>query len=556
MDVLTPHPAETTVLDTRGEQMFPTLAADEIDRIRRFGEVRTYAAGETVARTGQADLGIGVILSGEVEITQGGENVARSHVVTHHAGGFMGELAQLSGRPSLVDTTAMADSEILMIPPERLRALLVAEADLGERIMRALILRRVGLLESQGGGPVLIGHSGNAELHGLENFLRRNGHPYIGLDAGEDSAARALLERFHIHEDELPIVLCPNGDILRRPTDSALARCLGLVKALDPERVYDVVIVGAGPAGLAASVYAASEGLDVLTLDCRSFGGQAGASARIENFLGFPTGISGMALMARAYNQAQKFGVEMAIPDEAARLECPEGDRTDHRLTLANGEVARGRAVVLAMGARYRRLDLPDLEQYEGGAIHYWASPIEARLCSGQEVALVGGGNSAGQAAVFLASKAAKVTLLARRPLAQTMSHYLIERIAAQENIELVEGGEVTAVHGADGRMRGIDYRNRIDGTTGSLNVEHLFLFIGAEPNTDWLAKTGICLDERGFVLTGEQAGDSRHPLETSRSGIFAIGDVRADSVKRVAAAAGDGAQVVAALHSYLAEVS
>ncbi len=356
-----------------------------------------------------------------------------------------------------------------MIPPERLRALLVAEADLGERIMRALILRRVGLLESQGGGPVLIGHSGNAELHGLENFLRRNGHPYIGLDADEDSAARALLERFHIQEDELPIVLCPNGDMLRRPTDSALARCLGLVKALDPDRVYDVVIVGAGPAGLAASVYAASEGLEVLTLDCRSFGGQAGASARIENFLGFPTGISGMALMARAYNQAQKFGVEMAIPDEAARLECPEGDRTDHRLTLANGETARGRAVVLATGARYRRLGLPDLEQYEGGAIHYWASPIEARLCAGQPVALVGGGNSAGQAAVFLASKAAKVTMLARRPLAQTMSRYLIERIAAQDNIELIEGGEVTAVHGIDGRMRGIDYRNRIDGTSGSL---------------------------------------------------------------------------------------
>jgi len=555
MDVLTPPTPATTVLDTRGEQMFPTLAADEIDRIRRFGEVRTYPGGEIVARTGQAGLGIGVILSGEVEITQGGENVARSHVVTHHAGGFMGELAQLSGRPALVDATAVADSEILMIPPERLRALLVAEADLGERIMRALILRRVGLLETQGGGPVLIGHSGNAELHGLENFLRRNGHPYIGLDADQDTAARALLERFHIHEDELPIVLCPSGDLLRRPTDSALARCLGLVKALDPERVYDVVIVGAGPAGLAASVYAASEGLEVLTLDCRSFGGQAGASARIENFLGFPTGISGMALMARAYNQAQKFGVEMAIPDEAARLECPEGDRTDHRLTLANGEIARGRAVVLATGARYRRLGLPDLEPYEGGAIHYWASPIEARLCAGQEVALVGGGNSAGQAAVFLASKAAKVTLLARRPLAQTMSRYLIERIAAQDNIALVEGGEVTAVHGADGRMRGIAYRNRIDGTSGSLDIEHLFLFIGAEPNTDWLAKTGIRLDERGFVLTGEQAGDERHPLETSRSGIFAIGDVRADSVKRVAAAAGDGAQVVAALHGYLAEV-
>jgi thioredoxin reductase (NADPH) len=443
-----------------------------------------------------------------------------------------------------------------MIPPERLRALLVAEADLGERIMRALILRRVGLLETQGSGPVVIGHGGNPELHGLENFLRRNGHPYTSLDPAEDSEARALLERFHIHDDELPIVLCPSGDILRRPTDSALARCLGLVGPLDPDRVYDVVIVGAGPAGLAASVYAASEGLEVLTLDCRSFGGQAGASARIENFLGFPTGISGMALMARAYNQAQKFGVEMAIPDEAARLECPEHGQTDHRLTLANGEVARGRAVVLATGARYRRLDLAGLEPFEGGAIHYWASPIEARLCGGQHVALVGGGNSAGQAAVFLAGKAAKVTMLARRPLAQTMSRYLIERIAAQGNIDLIEGGEVTAVHGTDGRMQAIDFRNRVNGDTGTLDVEHLFLFIGAEPNTDWLAGTGIRLDERGFVLTGEQAGDARRPLETSRTGVFAIGDVRAGSVKRVAAAAGDGAQVVAALHGYLAEAS
>jgi thioredoxin reductase (NADPH) len=555
MNVPTPHPAAANVLETRAEQALPTLTAGEIDRIRPFGEVRAYAAGEKIARTGQADVGVGVILSGEVEITQGGASVANSHVVSHGPGHFMGELAQLTGRPSLVDTTAVADSEILMIPPERLRALLVAEADLGERIMRALILRRVGLLETQGSGPVLIGRGGNAELHGLENFLRRNGHPYISLDPAEDAEARALLERFHIHDDELPIVLCPSGDILRRPSDSALARCLGLVEALDPERVYDVVIVGAGPAGLAASVYAASEGLEVLTLDCRSFGGQAGASARIENFLGFPTGISGIALMARAYNQAQKFGVEMAIPDEAARLECPEGERTDHRLTLANGEVARGRAVVLATGARYRRLGLPDIEQYEGGSIHYWASPIEARLCGGRPVALVGGGNSAGQAAVFLAGKAAKVTMLARRPLAQTMSRYLIERIAAQDNIELIEGSEVTAVHGAEGRMRGIDYCNRIDGTAGSLAIEHLFLFIGAEPNTDWLARTGIRLDERGFVLTGEQAGEKRRALETSRTGVFAIGDVRADSVKRVAAAAGDGAQVVAALHGYLAQV-
>ena len=448
-------------LDTRTGQMFPTLAGEEIDRIRRFGEPRTFAAGEMVARTGEVAPGIGVILRGEVEITQGGETLATAHVVTHRPGGFMGELAQLSGRPALVDARATLDSEILVIAPDRLRALLVAEADLGERIMRALILRRVGLIESGGLGPILIGHGDSAELHAIENFLRRNGHPHVRLDPAQDSCAQTLLDRFHVDEGELPIVLCPNGSILRAPSEGALGRCLGMVRAIDPDRVYDVVIVGAGPAGLAASVYAASEGLEVLTLDCRSFGGQAGASARIENFLGFPTGISGMALMARAYNQAQKFGVEMAIPDEAARLECPDGVRVDHRLTLANGESARGRAVVLATGARYRRLDLEGLEQFEGSAMHFWASPIEGRLCAGQHVALVGGGNSAGQAAVFLSGKARQVTLLARRPLAQTMSRYLIERIAAQPNIEVIEGAEVSAIQGTEGRIESISIRRR-----------------------------------------------------------------------------------------------
>ncbi|MEO6387511.1 MAG: FAD-dependent oxidoreductase [Croceibacterium sp.] len=556
MDVLNAPAGASDVRVARAGQMFPTLADAEIERIRRFGEVKRYSKGELVARTGQAGLGLGVILSGEIEIIQGGSNLARSHVVTHHAGGFMGELAQLSGRPSLVDAVARQDGELLLIPPERLRALLVAEADLGERIMRALILRRVGLLESGGTGPILIGHGGTAQLLALETFLGRNGHPHVCLDPAHDESARALLDRFAVTDDELPIVFCPNGDLLRSPTESALARCLGLVTTIDPDRVYDVVIVGAGPAGLAASVYAASEGLDVLTLDCRAFGGQAGASARIENFLGFPTGIAGMALMARAYNQAQKFGVELAIPDEAARLECPDGVRTDHKLTLANGESARARAVVVATGARYRQLDLPGIEAFEGSAIHFWASPIEARLCAGQHVALVGGGNSAGQAAVFLASKAGKVTLLARRLLAQTMSSYLVERIAAQPNIELVEGGEVTAVHGAEGRIETIDYRNRNTGAESTLPIEHLFLFIGADPNTDWLAGTGIKLDDKGFVLTGKDAGEDRRVLETSRTGIFAIGDVRTGSVKRVAAAAGDGAQVVAAIHGYLASQS
>lgn len=546
------HGDVPSVRETRAGQMFPILGTDDIARIRRFGQVQRYAAGEVVARTGQAGLGLGVILGGEVRITQGKAQREPTHVVTHGAGSFMGELAQLSGRPALVDSEALTDSEILMIPPDRLRALLVAEADLGERIMRALILRRVGLIEAGGTGPVLIGRSGDGYLHGLENFLRRNGHPHVRLDPDEDNCAHTLLERFEIDEGELPIVLCTNGDILRRPTEAALARCLGMVGAIDPDRVYDVVIVGAGPAGLAASVYAASEGLDVLTLDCRSFGGQAGASARIENFLGFPTGISGMALMARAYNQAQKFGVEMAIPDEAARLECPDGERTDHLLTLANGETARGRAVVLATGARYRRLEIEGAEQFEGSAIHFWASPIEARLCAGEHVVLVGGGNSAGQAAVFLSSKAARVTMLTRRPLQQTMSRYLIERIAAQPNVTLIEGADVTGLEGADGRLETITIRHRADGSLQSLSSRHLFLFIGAEPNTDWLAKTGIQLDERRFVRTGADVGADRHPLETSRTGIFAIGDVRSGSVKRVAAAAGDGAQVIAAIHQYL----
>ncbi|HEU4652282.1 MAG TPA: FAD-dependent oxidoreductase, partial [Croceibacterium sp.] len=553
MDALTVDAEVQSVRETRATQMFPTLSADDIARIRRFGTPRKYAAGETVARTGQTGLGLGVVLSGEVCITQGKAQLEPTHVVTHHAGSFTGELAQLSGRPALVDAVAVTDSEILLIPPERLRALLVAEADLGERIMRALILRRVGLIEAGGTGPVLIGRAGDAYLHGLENFLRRNGHPHVRLDPEEDNCAETLLARFHVDEGELPIVLCPNGDILRRPSESALARCLGMVGTIDPERVYDVVIVGAGPAGLAASVYAASEGLEVLTLDCRSFGGQAGASARIENFLGFPTGISGMALMARAYNQAQKFGVEMAIPDEAARLECPDGVRTDHLLTLANGETARGRAVVVATGARYRRLDLDGIAEFEGSAVHFWASPIEARLCLGEHVMLVGGGNSAGQAAVFLSGKAARVTMLARRPLAETMSRYLIERIAAQPNITLVEGAEVDGVEGADGRLERVRIRHRADGSHETVASRHLFLFIGAEPNTDWLAKTGIRLDERGFVKTGADVGPDRHALETSRSGIFAIGDVRSGSVKRVAAAAGDGAQVIAAVHQYLA---
>lgn len=534
---------------TRGAQMFLRFTDDELARLARFGEPRRYKAGDMLARVGEVGPGVMLILSGQVDVTQptGGED---SHIVTHERGNFMGELAQLSGRPYLVNEKALTDVEAVAIPPERLRALLIAEADLGERLMRALILRRVGLIEA-GVGPIVIGEEHNADVLRLTNFLRRNGHPYRSLDPADDSCAQTLVERFEVAPEELPIVLCSGGQLLRNPSESQLARCVGLVSTIDPDRLYDVIVIGAGPAGLATSVYAGSEGLSVLAIDCRSFGGQAGASARIENYLGFPTGISGMALMGRAFSQAQKFGVEILIPDEAVNLDC---GNEPCQVLLQTGERTRARAIVIATGARYRRLGVERLEEFEGSSVHYWASPLEADLCANEEVALVGGGNSAGQATVFLASRAKRVTLIARRPLTDTMSQYLIERIEAQPNIDVVIGCEISELEGADGNLRGVGWRNRQTGTVDSRPIRYLFSFIGAEPNTDWLEASGIKLDSRGFVLTGDDAGAGKLPLETCRSGIFAIGDVRSGSVKRVAASVGDGAAVVASIHAYLAK--
>ena len=537
-----------SVIATRGAQMFPRLSDEELARLSRFGEPVSFRGGEMIARVGEVGPGLLMILSGEVEVSQRGRDP--SHIVTHERGNFMGELAQLSGRPYLVDATALADVEAIAVRPDRLRAMLVAEAELGERIMRALILRRVGLIEA-GAGPVIVGDEADADVLRLVNFLRRNGHPYQSLDPAGDNCGRTLIERFEIVEEELPIVLCPGGQLLRNPTEAQLARCVGLVGPIDPDRLYDVVVIGAGPAGLATSVYAASEGLSVLAIDCRSFGGQAGASARIENYLGFPTGISGMALMGRAFSQAQKFGVEMAIPDEAVRLEC--GNDPCH-LLLSTDERVQARSVVIATGARYRRLGVARLEQFEGSSIHYWASPLEADLAADQEVALVGGGNSAGQATVFLASRARRVTLVARRPLSQTMSHYLVERIEGLPNVDVVIGCEIAALEGEPGELEAVTIRERVSGTELRRAARFLFSFIGAEPNTDWLQSSGIKLDPRGFVRTGEDAGPDRFPLETSRRGVFAVGDVRSTSVKRVAASVGDGAQVVAAIHRYLAD--
>ena len=548
--------APQSIIDTRRDQMFPILESADIERVRRFGAVRSYRAGETLVEVGKVGPGLTILLTGRVDITQHDGSGHRRHIVTHGPGSFMGELAQLAGRPALVDAHAEEEVEALIVPPDRLRALLIGEAELGERVMRALILRRVGLLETGAGGPVIVGLPQNGDVLRLEGFLRRNGHPYQRLNPGTDADAKALIERFHVDAGQLPIVLCPGGQLLRNPTEPELARCIGLLGPIDPNRLYDVIVVGAGPAGLATAVYAGSEGLSVLVLDCRAFCGQAGASARIENYLGFPTGISGMALMARAYNQAQKFGVEVGIPDEVTGLDpLDRAESGPFVLKLSNGERAKARSIVIATGARYRRLAVDGVESFEGSSVHYWASPLEAKLCTGQEVALVGAGNSAGQAAVYLASHVSKVWLLLRGPeLAVSMSRYLIDRIAGLTNVEVVTQTNVIGLEGHDGVLEAIRWR-QASGEEVRRPIQHLFLFIGADPNTDWLSGSGVALDTKGFVLTGGECNETRNPLETSRRRIFAIGDVRSGSIKRVAAAVGEGAQVVATLHAALASM-
>jgi thioredoxin reductase (NADPH) len=547
-------PTVSPTIAARRDQMFPVLTDADIERMRRFGTARSYPAGERIVTAGEVSPGLVVILSGKVDITQAGGLGRSEPIISYGSGNFIGELAQLSSRPALINAEAVEPVEAIVIPSQRLRDLMVQEASLGERVMRALILRRVGLLESGISGPVIIGPPGNGDVLRLQGFLARSGTPHRALDSDTDPCARTLIERFHIDPHHLPIVLCPNGKLLHNPGENELARCVGLLRPVDANRVYDVAIIGAGPAGLAAAVYAASEGLSTIVLDCRAFGGQAGASSRIENYLGFPTGISGMALMARAYNQAQKFGVEVVIPDEAKLLGATSMAGAGYAVAVGDGETVHTRTVVIASGARYRRLDLANLAQFEGTSIHYWASPIEARLCRDQEVALVGAGNSAGQAAVYLASHVRKVSLLARRDnLDATMSRYLVERIKAQPNIEVLAETEIEALEGREGNLEQVRWRNRATGAETTRGIHHVFLFIGADPNTDWLADCDVALDSKGFVRTGPDVAPGHGLMETSRDGVFAIGDVRCGSTKRVAAAVGEGAQVVAALHAYLA---
>lgn len=545
---------------SRRHQMFPLLTVAEITRMQRFGTLQTHPGGTALITAGEPGPGMFVVLQGIVAVSQR-DGLGRITPIVHHSRGhFMGEVGSLSGQPSLVDGIAQGDVEVLLVRPSQLRALIVAEADLGERLVRALILRRVALIEAGASGPVLIGETGSANLLRLQNFLRRNGHPYHVVDACQDASAAALMEQYGAAAGE-PLAVCPDGSVLVNPDENTLARCIGMVDTVAHDDLYDVAVVGAGPAGLSTAVYAASEGLRVVVLDCRAYGGQAGASARIENYLGFPTGISGEALAGRAYVQAQKFGAEMLIPAEVQSLDCTRtGPNRELIIRLTDGRRLRSRSAVIASGARYRRPDVPRLNEFEGRGVWYWASSLEATLCAQTEVALVGGGNSAGQAAVFLAQHASRVHMLVRGPsLAASMSRYLIDRIEATANIELRPHTEITGLHGeALGGLAGVSWRDRRTGAEEEKPLCHVFLFVGADPETRWLQSCGVAVDSHGFVLTGSalgQLGDGFQPaaLESSIPGVFAVGDVRSGSVKRVGGAIGEGAAAVSQIHRYLA---
>jgi thioredoxin reductase (NADPH) len=539
---------------SRAEQMFPILGETDMARIARFGKLVRYRKGDCLFCAGEAGPGMFLLLSGTVAISQRDGLGRVTPIVREGPGEFLAEIGQLSGAPALVDGHAEEDVEALLVTPDKLRELLVAEAELGERITRALILRRVALIEAAASGAVLVGGEGEAEVVRLQTFLSRNGQPYQLLDPAHSAEGGAIWEQYKARDPKL-LAICPNGSVLVDPDETQLATCLGLITQGPLDREYDVAIIGAGPAGLATAVYAASEGLEVVVMDCRYFGGQAGASARIENYLGFPTGISGQALAGRAYVQAQKFGAHILIPAQVTAFDCDGTPGSPKVLHLTDGRTIRSKTVVVASGARYRRPDAENIATLEGRGVWYWASPIEAKLCRQEHVALVGGGNSAGQAAVYLSNHADKVTMLVRGPgLSATMSQYLIDRIEATPNIELLTKKEVTRLHGeTSSGLTALTYADRDSGEETTLEVRNLFLFIGAVPETGCLSGCQVSFDRSGFVATG---GEGRTELESCMRGVFAVGDVRAGSVKRVGAAIGEGAAVVAQIHKYLESIT
>ena len=534
----------------REAQIFPRLTPEMAARVAGYGTEELVPEGTLLIERGQRSVDFFLLLEGRIEIFDTGEDGTPNVLAVHTERQFTGELDLFNDRMVLINARAAQASRVVRVPHAQFRRMVSTESDLGEILMRAFILRRVGFITHARAGVVLLGPGHAASTLSLQRFLTRNGYPYRLLDTEAEADVPAFLHTFQVALEELPVVLLGGGRVLRNPTPAALADELGLTETLDPSQVYDVAIVGAGPAGLAAAVYSASEGLDTLVIEGNAPGGQAGTSSKIENYLGFPTGISGQALAGRAQIQAQKFGARLAISRGVTKLDCSVHP---FRLELEGGQSVQAASVIVATGARYNTLDVPDYNRFEGQGLHYAATAMEAHLCSGEEVIVVGGGNSAGQAAVFMSRTAAHVHVLVRREgLAATMSDYLVQRIMQSPRITLHAYTEIVALEG-DERLRHVTWKNRKTEARERHAIGNVFVMIGATPNTGWLDGC-LELDPAGFVKTGTAADGTRleSPYATAKPGLFAIGDVRSGSVKRVASGVGEGSVVVQAVHRYL----
>jgi thioredoxin reductase (NADPH) len=555
-----PQPVQST-RPSLVERMFPTLTPAQIARIAAHGRVRQFQRGEVLVEAGEQVVPFFVVTAGQLEAVRP-SGATETLVAVHGPGQFTGEVNMLSGRRALVRSRATEAGEVIELDREHLLALVQTDSELSELFMRAFILRRVELIAHGFGDVVLVGSSHCSGTLRVKEFLTRNGHPYSYIDLDRDADVQALLDRFHVAAADVPVVICRGEVVLRNPTNQQIAECLGFNAAIDQTQMRDVVIVGAGPAGLAAAVYAASEGLGVLVLETNAPGGQAGSSSKIENYLGFPTGISGQALAGRAFTQAEKFGAQVIIAKSATRLQC---ERKPYAIETDDGLSIPARTVIIATGAEYRKPALENLSQFEGAGVYYGATFMEAQLCRGEEVIVVGGGNSAGQAAVFLAQTAKRVHVLVRsKGLAETMSRYLIRRIEDNPAIILQTHTELTAFEG-DSHLERVRLRNHQTGITETRDIRHVFVMAGAAPSTRWLDGC-VALDVNGFIKTGpdlspDELADAKWPLaraphllETSLPGVFAVGDVRAGNIKRVASAVGEGSIAIAFVHRVLGE--
>jgi thioredoxin reductase (NADPH) len=541
------------------EKVFPALTDAQIERVKARGRVRTVAPGEVLIDQGDAGVPFFVVLSAELEAVRAAE-LGRRIITLSGRGQFSGELNTLSGRRTIFRVQVSKPGELVELDRAHMLALVQEDEEIGEIVMRAFLLRRAGLVNGHVGDVVLLGSAHSADTWRLKEFLLRNGHPYNYLELERDVEAEHLMTTFHFEASEIPVVVCRGEIVLRNPSNRDVAECLGFNESVDRAHVRDVIVIGAGPAGLAAAVYAASEGLDVLVIENNAPGGQAGSSSRIENYLGFPTGVSGADLAARAFTQAEKFGAQVLI-DRAVRLDC---DRQPYRIGLESGAAVEAQIIVIASGARYRKLPLENLSRFEGDGVYYAATSIEAQLCTGEDVIVVGGGNSAGQAAVFLASSGAHVYVLVRSgSLAQSMSRYLSRRIEETPEITLLTHTELVALLGDD-CLRAVRWKNSKTGAIEERPIAHVFLMTGAEPNTEWLDGC-LATDEQGFIkcgadLTVEELAARQWPLarapyllETSLPGVFTVGDARCGNVKRVASAVGEGSIAISFVHQLLA---